>query len=71
MFTAARKFSGFFIRHEKRSRDTLVGENIIFHDENVDRLMMTHEYALKIILQVSDTNIIRVLINLESSENSI
>lgn len=44
----ARKFDTISVRHEKRSRETLVGKSITFDDEDANGLIMAHNNTLVI-----------------------
>lgn len=59
------------VKHEKRSRESLTRESITFDDENTDRLMMSHNDTLAIILHILDTDANGVLIYPGSSATII
>ncbi|XP_070028570.1 uncharacterized protein [Nicotiana sylvestris] len=71
MYTAANKVSKVTITHGKRVRHVLEEESITFDDVDADGVLTPHNDALVISLFVHDTNVKRVLIDLDSSVNII
>lgn len=70
-FTTAKKFTKRSTSHEKRMRQTLIRESIVFDDEDAHGLNMPHNDALLIALQIFGTDVRRVLIDPRTSTNIV
>ncbi|XP_016469658.1 uncharacterized protein LOC107792000 [Nicotiana tabacum] len=70
IFSAAKKIK-ISITHGKRIRETLEDGEITFTDEDVNGLLLLHNDALVISLNILDFKIKRVLADLEISTNII
>lgn len=70
-FTAAKKFTKMSNSYEKRTRQTLTRESMVFDDEDVDGLNMPHNDAVVITLRNFETEVRKILIDPGSLTNIV
>lgn len=69
-YTSLKNLSKISINREKRTRYTLIREEITFSNKDADRLIMPQDNGLVITLRIDNTDVRHVLVDPGSSANT-